>query len=523
LLENLQIGGSVSSFEHGALLRMLLKKTRSVCPECLKVIDAEVHEEKGQAVIRKICPEHGSFEDVFWSDSEMYKRAQRYAAVGGGVQNPRTKTEKGCPWDCGICPNHRSHTILGIIDVTNRCNLACPVCFAHAGVAGYVYEPSLSQIKEMLENLRKNLPVPTEALQLSGGEPTVRDDLPQIIRFAKEAGFDHIEVNTNGIRLAESADYCRQLLDAGMSTLYLQFDGVTPEPYLATRGRDLLQIKLKAIENMRKAGSDSVVLVPTVVRGVNDHQLGDIIKFAAQNADIIRCVNFQPVSMAGRIDRRKRQEMRITIPDCLKLIQEQTGGQIKTTDFYPVPTVVPLTRALGALKSRQYPDFTTHEHCGIGTFIFAEKGKLTPITRYADVDGFMSAMNKVCEEAAQGSKTKAKVRLFAATRHLRFNILKDLTGGLLKEGSYEALGKLMRKMILVSIMHFQDLWNFDLERVQRCCIMYAVPDGRIMPFCTLNSFHRPYVERKFAMSPEEWRRRNRSAEASGAKEAGSVR
>jgi len=486
---------------------MLLKRTKSVCPECLRIIDAEIHEESGQAIIKKNCPEHGHYEDIFWSDSEMYKRAQRYAEIGDGIQNPRTKTEKGCPYDCGICPNHRSHTILGIIDVTNRCNLACPVCFAHAGAAGYVYEPSLTQIKEMMENLRRNLPVPTEALQLSGGEPTVREDLIQIIRLAKEAGFDHIEVNSNGLRLAESSDYCRQLLDAGMSTLYLQFDGVTPEPYLTTRGRDLLQTKLKALDNMRKAGSDSVVLVPTVVRGVNDHQLGDIIKFAAQNSDLIRCVNFQPVSMAGRIDRKKRQEMRITIPDCLKLIETQTAGQIKTTDFYPVPAVVPLTKALGALKNRRYPEFTTHEHCGMGTFIFAENGKLTPITHYADVEKFMSAMKKVHQEATTGSKTKAKIHLLTATRHLKFNILKDLTTGLLKEGSYEALGRLMRKMILVSGMHFMDPYNFDLERVQRCCIMYAVPDGRIIPFCTQNSLHRASVERKFALSVDERRKR----------------
>ena len=135
---------------------MLLKKTKSLCPECLQVIDAEVVEEDGRAMIKKTCPKHGSFEDIYWSDASMYRWAEKFAQVGKGVQNPRTKEKRGCPFDCGICPNHKSHTILGIVDVTNRCNLRCPICFANAAAAGYVYEPTFDQIKAMLANLRAN-------------------------------------------------------------------------------------------------------------------------------------------------------------------------------------------------------------------------------------------------------------------------------------------------------------------------------------------------------------------------------
>ena len=483
-----------------------LKKTNSLCPECLKVIPADLVEENGQVLIKKTCPDHGYYEDVYWSDYELWEWANSYAAIGEGLKNPRTAKDLGCPMDCGICPNHKSHTVLSIIDVTNRCNLACPICFAHAGATGYLYEPTQAQIKEMLINLRGNLPVPATALQFSGGEPTVREDLPELIRMAKGVGFDHIEVNTNGIRISKDPEYLKGLIDAGASTFYLQFDGLTPEPYIEARGLDLLPVKMKAIENARKVGCDSVVLVPTLVRGVNDCQIGDIIRFAAANSDVVRGVNFQPVSITGRIDRAKQKKMRITVPDFWKLCEAQTGGQIKVSDFYPIPVVLPVSRAVGALKDKRYPEFTAHQHCGSATFIFAEGDKLTPITRHADVVKFMNSMEGVYDLAAKGSKTRAKLKMMTALRHVDFTLLQSLVGGVFKEGSYHSLGKLMRKVVLIGCMHFMDGYNFDLERVERCCIHYAVPDGRIIPFCTMNTIHRPEVEKKFGTPIKGWKK-----------------
>ena len=231
--------------------------------------------------------------------------------------------------------------------MTNRCNLKCPVCFANASAAGYVYEPTAEQITGMLENLHNNKPVPATALQFSGGEPTIRKELFDFIRKAKEIGFKHVEVNTNGVRIAQDPEYAKKLKAAGVSTIYLQFDGLTPEVYKFIRGLDLLETKMKAIENLREAGYDSVVLVVTLVKGVNDQQLGDIINFAAKNFDVIRCVNVQPVSLCGRLPQQEREKMRITIPDFMHLVEEQTNGDIKVSDFYPVPVVVP------SLKSRR--------------------------------------------------------------------------------------------------------------------------------------------------------------------------
>jgi len=487
-----------------------IKKTKSICPECFTVLDATIFEEDNKVYIKKECPEHGEFQDVYWSDYEQYQRAEKFRYDGDGLNNPRTKTEKDCPLDCGICPQHRSHTGLAIIDITNRCNLRCPVCFANAATAGYVYEPSKEQIIAMLENLRRNDPVPATALQFSGGEPTLREDLFELIKAAKELGFSHVEVNTNGIRLSHSVEYCRGLMEAGMSTLYLQFDGLTPEVYEFTRGKDLLDTKMKVIENCREAGLKSVVLVVTLIKGVNDHQLGDIVRFAVENFDVVRCVNVQPVSLCGRLPEREREKMRITIPDFMRAVEEQTGGKIKVSDFYPVPTVVPISKAIGALKGKRYVEFTAHPHCGMATYIFIEDGEMVPITRYGNVEKFIELMKKVYEEASKGHKTRAKLQLMGALRYMKFGLLRKYLWPIVKTGSYESLGDLHRKMLLISSMHFMDPYNFDLERVQRCVIHYAVPDGRIIPFCTMNSIHRAKIEEELSVPLDEWRREHKA-------------
>jgi uncharacterized radical SAM superfamily Fe-S cluster-containing enzyme len=484
----------------------ILKETKSLCPECFNVLDATVFEKDNTVYIKKKCKEHGIFQDIYWSSYEEYERANNFEYIGKGVENPRTDTKLGCPYDCGLCPQHKSHTVLSIIDVTNRCNLRCPVCFATAGTTGYVYEPSKKQIREMLVNLRANKPVKTDALQFSGGEPTIREDLPELVNIAKELGFKHIEVNTNGLRLASDINYCRTLKNSGVSTIYLQFDGVTPDVYKFTRGIDLVEIKKKAIKNCREADLHSVVLVCTLVKGVNDHQIGDIIKFAIDNFDVVRCVNVQPVSLCGRIPEKERKKMRITIPDFMNLVEEQTDGKIKSSDFYPVPIAVPVSRAVGALKNKNYVEFTTHQHCGMATYVFVEDGEIIPITKYGNVDKFIEDLKNVYEEAENGHESIAKMRLIGSLRHITFGMLRKHIWPLLKTGSYKSLSNLHRKMLMISSMHFMDPYNFDLERIQRCCIHYAVPNGGIIPFCTMNSLHRSKIEKQFGVSIEEWKK-----------------
>ncbi|MFW9912086.1 MAG: radical SAM protein, partial [Candidatus Thorarchaeota archaeon] len=298
---------------------------------------------------------------------------------------------------------------------------------------------------------------------------------------------------------------------------YMQFDGITPEPYIAARGSNLLPIKKQAIQNAREIGMESLVLVPTVVRGVNEDQAGDIIEFAVENRDVIRCVNFQPVSITGRIDHDARNEMRITIPDVIHLIEEQTGGKIPIDAWYPVPAMMPVGRALGLMKGTPELELSTHFACGMSTFIYVnEDGDYEPITNLIDVSKFLVLLEDISNLFAQqktGASARAKAKLAAGARHIkRKGIIKDLLSAFLNRGDYESLAKFMRRIIMIGMMHFQDPYNLDLERVQHCDVNYAAPDGRIIPFCTMNTIHRSRLEEKFAQPLDQWRSRHKPSE-----------
>jgi len=495
-----------------------LKITKSICPEDpFERLDAELFvDESNRVMIRKNCSKHGSFEDVYWSDFTQYKKAERFRDLGDGVNLPR-KSEKGCPYDCGLCESHNSRTTLLIIDVTNRCNLTCPICFAYAGAKGYVYEPSKEQIENILDYAQEvNYPVKVRGLQFSGGEPTVREDLPELIKLAKQKGYKHVEVNTNGIVIAKKgASYIKELRNAGMSTFYLQFDGLKPEIYEKTRGLNLLPVKQKVIESAREAGLDSIVLVMTLVGGVNDNQLGDVIRYGAKDSDVVRCINVQPVSITGRIEKSEREKMRITLSDFTRLCEEQTNGQILKEDFYPVPTINILSKVLNYyLKNgeRYYPEFTAHPHCGLATFVFAKGEKVVPITRYINIDKLYDDLEEMIEEVSKTKEIPKKRKLvstFLKNTSIKFLSKLPKVYSLLKSGSYESSGKFMRSLVMVGGMHFMDPYNFDLERVQNCCIHYGVPDkkekARLIPFCTMNSIHREAIEKDFSVPIEKYK------------------
>jgi uncharacterized radical SAM superfamily Fe-S cluster-containing enzyme len=482
----------------------------SICPECLRKIPMRIYEENGVIYLEKTCPEHGKFEDVYWGDAELYKwfyenwYNAKYA--GSGLENPHTKVVNGCPFDCGLCPQHKTHTVLGIIDVTNRCNMACPICFAYAGAANYIYEPSYEQIVDMIKLFRANKPWACNALQFSGGEPTLRNDLPDLIKEAKKAGISHVEVNTNGLRLAEDIEYFKKICDAGMDTLYLTFDGLREEIHKKLRARtDLIPIKQKVIENARKIGLNSVVLVVTLAKGVNDKDLGDIFQYAVENHDVVRCINIQPISMAGRAKKEEMRKLRITVPDAVTLIEEQTNRAVTKWDWRPVNWPLPVSKGMGMLKNKTYPEFTMHPMCGAATFIIIDKdGSYKPITKYVDVDKFAQIFWDIYYSGVKGKKTMAKMKLLKLLPMVKSDLVRGLLKNVITKGSYEALGDLMRRVIMIGIMHFQDVWNLDIDRVQRCAIHYATPDGRIRSFCTYNSLYRNKVEKQFAIPIKEW-------------------
>ncbi|MFW9944891.1 MAG: tetraether lipid synthase Tes, partial [Candidatus Sifarchaeia archaeon] len=485
--------------------RELPYRTKSVCPICLldgktvNVIDATVFERDGKVMFEKECPHHGEFEDIYWSDAAMFKRVMSYWYRSAGIENPRTQAKNGCPEDCGQCTNHLAHTALGLIDVTNRCNLSCPICFANAEGSGSVYEPEPDDVLEMMKNLRSNLPAPCPAVQFAGGEPTLSEHLTQYVKWAEELGFRHIMVASNGIRIARDPEYMKQLVDAGLKTVYLQFDGVTEKPYMTARNRDLREIKNQALDSARAADLDGIILVPTIVRGVNDQELGGIIQYALDNRDIVRCINFQPVSITGRIEHEKRMAMRITSPDAIRMIEEQTNGKIKRSDWYPISSMMGVGRAIGLIRGVNLFELHSHFACGMATFLFIEDdGTYYPITEVVDLERLLVTLEDICNLYADGARLpgfRSKLKLMRFLRHVKKkSFMKPLISSFLKRGSYGSLRAFMNKVIMLGMMHFQDPWNIDLERVRHCTINYASPDGRIIPFCTYNCIHREAVE-----------------------------
>ncbi|GAB6286958.1 MAG: radical SAM protein [Methanoregula sp.] len=487
---------------------MFIKKTHSLCPICKSVLEADIVEEEGKVWIKRTCGEHGTFRHVYWSDPVMYHRFARYDAVGSGVSNPQNiASPDSCPASCGLCNNHHSQTLLANIDLTNRCNLNCDFCFANARACGFVYEPTFGEIVSMMKVLRNEKPVPAPAVQFSGGEPTMRDDLVEIIKKAKELGFPQVQIASNGVLIAKDPDLARRLKDAGLSTVYLHFDGVSKEtnPYI--------DIHTKALEHLSEVGL-GVVLVPTVIRGRNDQELGDIIRFAADHISVIRGVNFQPVAFTGAASDEDLEKSRITIPEVLECIEKQTNAIVKKDDFYPVPCVLPFSDLVEAYTGRPQVRFTAHQHCGAATYVFITKDGPVPVNRMVDVESFFAAIEQMAETLKKGGTINKYKALLEGVRRLHESFKKGeqgnttefwkLIGKTLIGQNFDALREFHWNALFIGTMHFMDRYNYDLERVQRCCIHYATPEGKLIPFCTYNSgpVYREQVWKKYAKIKE---------------------
>ena len=509
----------------------LPKKTRSVCPECGKILEASVFEKDGKVYMEKTCPDHGHFCDMYWSDAKMYAKAEKYAHDGIGLRNPMDKNlapgENVHVFVDNLRVDMLSCTAIANIDLTNRCNMNCPICFANANQSGFVYEPDFETVCKMLDTLRSEEPIKCTAVQFSGGEPTVYPRFIDAIRAAKERKFAQVQIATNGIVFAKEYDKLKAASAAGLNSIYLSFDGVSDDIYLQARDRKMFQVKLDVIDNCRKLKEEtgkcpSIVLVPTIVKGLNDVQIGDMAKFAFDNADVVRGINFQPVAFTGRITREELSSGRFTLSDLAKSFSDQTG-YTTTDEWYPVPVVAPISSFASILLGQNKVTFTTHPHCGIATYIFMDdKGNAVPFPRFINVDMFSKELTAICDKAANA--TFKKLYALKVLKLLNKCVYEDkLPGGMTKKqfvtmikgimssSSKKTLAAFSWKMMFFGGMHFQDSYNYDVERMRRCAVHYVTPDCQVIPFCAYNGGpeYRASVEKKFSVPLAEWKAKNK--------------
>ncbi len=499
----------------------LPKQTESLCPECSKVIDARIFEENGKVIMEKNCAEHGDFRDIIYSDVKLYLKMEKWHfGDNRGLSNPAIPDAKNCPSQCGLCSMHQSHTALANVDLTNRCNLTCPVCFANANAAGTLYEPSFTEIRKMLQALRNERPVPCRVVQFSGGEPTIYPRFLDVLRMAKEMGFSHIQAATNGIMLAD-LEFAQKAAEAGLQTLYLQLDGVCDDIYKRTRGESLWEKKLQCIENCKKTGM-KIVFVPTIVKGINDHQIGDIVNLALENVECMSGISFQPVAFTGRINRNELMEKRFTQADLAHCVADQTGLTDAYNDWFPLACVTPFSKLMGALRGEEVPTMSCHPHCSIGTYLFVDKNSRTaiPVTRFFDVGNALQDMYKLGEKSEGANflmKSWSGLKAWQSLKkhfHPEFappglsfdKFLQTLQGFTDKSKGRNGLdGVYTYRTLLVAGMHFMDHYNYDVERVRRCLIHYAAPNGLLYPFCAYNSgpTFREKIEKKYSIPFEK--------------------
>ncbi len=491
----------------------VIDKTKTVCPECKLIIDGIIYRDGDNVMIRKHCPEDGWTIEKYWEDYDMYMRMRNYNYYGRGFDNPDVINKgENCPFDCAMCLRHKSHSGLVNVVVTNRCHLSCWYCFFYAKEGEPVYEPTKAELKKMLTKLRNQKPIPANAIQITGGEPTMREDINEIVQMTKEAGFDQIQLNTTGINLGLHPEMLKQLRYSGVSTLYMSFDGVSKRANPKNHWEAPM-----ALDAARKAGV-GVVLVPTVIRTINDHELGGIVNFALNNIDVVRAVNFQPVSLVGRMPARLREKQRITIPGAIKLIEEQTGGAITKEDWFSVPYVGGINRFIEALSGEYKYDLSIHFACGAGSYIFLDKdNRIVPLARFVDAPGLIEYLqNTVGEMQGKGRLERRLMAMRALLGLSKFidkekqpksvNFSKLLMSILIKH-DFASMGALQMKSLFLGMMHFQDEYTYDIKRVEKCDIHYSLPDGRVLPFCTFNVFpevYRDKVQRQYAIPSKEW-------------------
>jgi hypothetical protein len=440
---------------------VFLEYTKSICPICKVVVDGQVNVRDGKVFLRKRCPKHGWFEALLYGDAQMYVDSMRFNKPGTIPLETQTEVRDGCPLDCGLCPEHKQHACLGVLEVNSSCNLDCPICFADSGHQPDGFSLTREQVEAGIDTFVRAEGEP-EVLMFSGGEPSIHPEILDFIALAKERGIRYVVLNTNGIRLARDAGFAAALAELGTS-IYLQFDGFAERTHLQIRGRDLREIKERALERCAEAGL-TVSLVAAIERGLNEGEMGDIVRFGLRHP-AVRSVVFQPVTHAGRhveFDPRER----LTNSDVIHGIVRQMPETFVASDFFPVPCCFPTCRSV--------------------TYLLVDGDQVVPVPRLLDVEDYLDYVtNRVLPDpAVRGALEKLwSASAVPGTR----TTAEHLACATCAIDPSEALADLTDKAFMIVVQDFQDPYTLNVKQLMKCCVVEVTHDARLIPFCAFNS------------------------------------
>jgi 7,8-dihydro-6-hydroxymethylpterin dimethyltransferase len=438
--------------------------TLSICSTCLRRVDAKIVFENGNVYMLKNCVHHGFEKVLIATDIEYYKNIRNYNKPSETPLQFNTKTHYGCPYDCGLCQDHEQHSCLTIIEITDRCNLQCPTCYAMSS-PHYGRHRTVEEVEQMLDIIVANEGTP-DVVQISGGEPTIHPDFFAIMDIAKKKPIKHLMLNTNGIRIAKDFEFTKQLSAyAPDFEIYLQFDSFKPNALETLRGKDLTETRMKALEHLN-AFNLSTTLVVTLQQGVNDDEIGKIIEFALQQR-CVRGVTFQPTQVAGRTENFNPATDRITLTDVRQKILDQTNI-FKPNDIIPVPCN-PDALAMGyALKLA---------------------GQVFPLTRYIDPAQLLDKSRNTIVYEQDDALKEQMIDIFSTGISVD-RVEENMKQLLCCLPQIEAPGLGYDNLFRIIIMRFIDAYDFDVRAIKKSCVHIVHKDGRIVPFETMNLFYR---------------------------------
>lgn len=443
----------------------------SICSTCYRKVEGKIIFQDDGVYLLKRCPQHGVERVLMADDVDYYKRSREVF-----IKKPEmpavynTPIRHGCPYDCGLCADHEQHSCLSLVEITDSCNLKCPICYAESGPHRPNFRP-LEQVERMLDAVVRNEKEP-DVVQISGGEPTIHPEFFEILDAAKARPIKHLMVNTNGLRIAQDEEFVKRLASyAPGFEVYLQFDSLRPDPLKALRGADLRAIREKALERLNRHGI-STTLVVTLKKGLNDDEVGAIIGFALKQP-CVRGVTFQPIQAAGRLEQFDPATDRLTLTEVRRAILEQTDV-FQPEDILPVPCH-PDSLAMGyALKLN---------------------GTVTPLTGMIDPQVLIEGGRNTIVFEQDTALREHLFKLFSTNHSPQsgFASLKDLLCCLPKLAVPQNLR--YENLFRVLIMQFIDAQSFDVRSVKKSCVHIVHPeDGRMIPFDTYNLFYRDDLE-----------------------------